>query len=680
MTLPGLRDWIFSIKTFISAMLALFIALRLGLDRPYWAMATAYMVSQPLTGAMRSKGLYRFIGTFVGAIAAVLLVANLVNAPVLLVAAMSLWTGVCLFFALLDRTPRAYVFMLAGYTAAIIGFPAVSAPQGIFETALVRVEEITLGIMCSTIIGMIILPRPVGPVIIARLDAWFAVARDWICAVLAGHRDEDAARTARRAMAGASVEVGMLVTHLAYDTSLLQTATRPVSVLQRRMMFLLPVIVGIGDQLALLQKLGALTSETQALSDRLVSWLRSGGDESEEETARMQDTIARATPRVTADADWGTILLASLMFRLGELADIAHDVHALRRQVMMGSPSLPALALPRGIAPDATRYRDYGMALLSAFAVTIAVGLVCSFWIASAWPDGATAAMMTAILCTFFAAQDDPVPAILGFLYATVIAIVIDTVYLFAILPLVTGFEMLVIGLAPTFLVLGAMIAMPVTFMVGLAIAVNGASMLALTDTYDANFADFTNTSLAAIAGMATAATVTAIIRSVGAEWSTRRIRRAGWRDIARAASRRGAIERPALAALMLDQLGDLTTRLAASDLRADILFRGAVRDLQLGLNVVDLERESPDLSPQARSQVQEMLDGIEEYYRTRVPEPPDDDLRSRIDRAIAAVVATPVRQLAPMLMQLVGIRYSLFPEAPIHKVPAPADTLEAAQ
>ena len=53
--LPSWRDWMFSVKTFAGAMLALWIALRIGLDRPYWAMATAYIVAQPLTGAMRSK-------------------------------------------------------------------------------------------------------------------------------------------------------------------------------------------------------------------------------------------------------------------------------------------------------------------------------------------------------------------------------------------------------------------------------------------------------------------------------------------------------------------------------------------------------------------------------------------------------------------------------------------------
>ncbi len=680
MTLPGLRDWIFSAKTFVSAMLALYIAFSLGLDRPYWAMVTTYIVSQPLSGAMRSKAVFRFIGTLLGAAAAVALVPNLVSAPALLVAAAALWTGTCLFFALLDRTPRSYVFLLAGYTAAIIGFPSVNTPLDIFQTALVRLEETVLAIICSTVIGTVILPRPVGPVIIARLDAWFAVARDWIFAVLAGRRDEETARAARRAMAGASVEVGMLVTHLAYDSSLLQVATRPVSVLQRRMMLLLPVIAGIGDRLALLRGAGALTAQTRELLDQFANWLRSGGDASEQETARMQDAIARATPGVTKDADWSTIVSASLMGRLAELADIAHDVRALHRQVLTGSARLPALRLARGLGPDATRYHDYGMALLSAFAAMVAIGLVCGFWIATAWPDGASAALFAAVLCSFFAAQDDPVPAILSFSYCTAIAIIIVAVYLFAILPMVNSFEMLVLALAPTFLILGVLIARPATFIVGLATAANASALLALTDTYHAAFADYVNTALASLSGMAAAATVTAIMRSVGAAWSTRRLQRAGWRDIARAASRWGTIERPALAALMLDQLADLTMRLAASDLHADLVFRDALRDLRIGLNVLELEHESPDLLPQARASLQAMLDGIDEYYRKRAPESPDATLCAHIDEAIAAVIAAPSRLLAPVLMHLVGIRYGLFPDAEHYRAAVPATALEGSR
>src|SRR6516165_5463489 len=184
--LPSGRDWIFSAKTFAGAMLALWIALRMGLDRPYWAMATAYIVAQPLTGAMRSKAAYRFYGTMLGATATLVLIPNLVDAPVLLIAGLSLWVGGCIYFAVLDRTPRSYVFLLAGYSAALIGYPLVDTPGTVWDVVLSRVEEIALGIVCTTVIGSVVLPIPLGPALTSRLDNWIQNAAVWTVNVLSG--------------------------------------------------------------------------------------------------------------------------------------------------------------------------------------------------------------------------------------------------------------------------------------------------------------------------------------------------------------------------------------------------------------------------------------------------------------------------------------------------------------
>ena len=107
-----------------------------------------------------------------GAVACLALIPNLVDAPVLLIATLSLWIGGCIYFAVLDRTPRSYVFLLAGYSVAFIGFPIVDAPDTVWDVVLARVEEITLGIVCTTVIGSIVFPIPLGPALTARLDNW----------------------------------------------------------------------------------------------------------------------------------------------------------------------------------------------------------------------------------------------------------------------------------------------------------------------------------------------------------------------------------------------------------------------------------------------------------------------------------------------------------------------------
>src|SRR5689334_23509560 len=155
-------------------MLALYVAFSLDLPRPYWAMLTVYIVAQPLSGMARSKGVYRAAGTLAGAAFAVLAVPNLVTAPEILCLALAGWLALCLYLSLLDGTPRAYAFMLAGYTAAIIGFPSVNDPSAIFDTAVSRVEEITIGILCTTVLSELVFPERVGSLLVRRLNAWFA--------------------------------------------------------------------------------------------------------------------------------------------------------------------------------------------------------------------------------------------------------------------------------------------------------------------------------------------------------------------------------------------------------------------------------------------------------------------------------------------------------------------------
>ena len=79
MKLPAFsrEEILFSAKSFAAAMLAMYVANRAGLPRPFWAMLTSYVVAAPIAGNVRSKALYRFCGTLLGCTATVLIVPAL---------------------------------------------------------------------------------------------------------------------------------------------------------------------------------------------------------------------------------------------------------------------------------------------------------------------------------------------------------------------------------------------------------------------------------------------------------------------------------------------------------------------------------------------------------------------------------------------------------------------------
>src|ERR1700712_933221 len=184
MNMPGLRAWVFSIKAFIAAGLALYIAMWIDLPRPYWAMTTVYVVAQPFAGPTLSKAMYRLCGTVLGGIGAVVLVPALSTSPELLTLGLALWCGLCLFLSLTDRRPHSYIFVLAGYTAAIVGFPSVDDPGAIFTTAIARVQEIGLGVICASVVGCLVFPQAVSGTSAAGVRTWLGHASQWAQEVL----------------------------------------------------------------------------------------------------------------------------------------------------------------------------------------------------------------------------------------------------------------------------------------------------------------------------------------------------------------------------------------------------------------------------------------------------------------------------------------------------------------
>jgi uncharacterized membrane protein YccC len=141
--------WVFVLKALVAAFLALGIALTLDLPQPRTAMTTVFIVMQPQSGAVLAKSFYRIGGTLVGLVATLVLVALFAQHSELFLGALALWTGICTAGAARNRNFRSYGFLLAGYTAALIGIPAAQQPDGAFLAALTRASEVTLGVLCA---------------------------------------------------------------------------------------------------------------------------------------------------------------------------------------------------------------------------------------------------------------------------------------------------------------------------------------------------------------------------------------------------------------------------------------------------------------------------------------------------------------------------------------------------
>ncbi|MEN4922904.1 FUSC family protein [Achromobacter spanius] len=679
MKLPNVRETIFSLKSYLSAIMALYLAYSIGLPRPFWAMTTAYVVAQPWSGAVRSKALYRLVGTFIGSAATVYMVPRLSNSPVVMTGAMVLWVGACLYMSVLDRTPRSYLFMLAGYTAAMIGFPSVTDPSLVFDTALARVEEISLGIVCATLVHSIVLPRGLAPALTLQLDKAVRDARNWMHDTLSGknaeQRDKD-----RRVLANDITQLRLLSTHVPFDTSNLRWTAGAVRAMQDQISALTPAVSAVEDRMRALQADGQeLPAPVQALLSDISEWINAGAQASHETAVRLRAAVTRLTPGIDSRSTWRDALLASLMTRLRELIDTYDECLALRRDIRAGLQGAPVRASRPARDPNSALHRDHGMALLSALAAGLAISVCCAFWIGTAWSNGATAALMAAIFSCFFASQDNPVPGIMQFLTYTVYSIPLSALYLLGIMPAIHSFEMLALSMLPTAFVLGIFIARPASAGKAMAMLFGFLGTMALQDTNTADVVSFIDTQVAQCMGVATAAIIAAIFRTVSADWSARRIQAANWKDLATLAGSPRAPSRHTYTARMLDRIGLLQPRLALAKRPDDVVAADALKDLRVGRDITELQRARRHL-PMAEPTIQPVLNSLAQFFRVRSSgrtHEKSPEFLAQIDRALSSVAATPQGPSARdrAVVALVGIRRAFFPEAPDYQPAHP--TLE---
>jgi uncharacterized membrane protein YccC len=674
------RMVIFSLNTFAAALLALYIAFSIGLPRPYWAMLTAYITAQPLSGAVRSKAVYRILGTLLGAAVTVALVPALDDSPALLSLALALWVGFCLFVSLLDRTPRAYAFMLSGYTAAIIGFPSVEDPGAIFGVAVTRVEEIGLGIICASLFHSLVFPSSVANALVGRIDGVLADASGWVRDALQGVRTEETDRERRR-LAADSTELHVLASHLPFDTAQFRPTTQAVRALRDRLSLVPPVATAVEDRL---EALGAPGHPLDAELRRLVAEAQAfaaaeGPDITSGDADRLIQACQDLQPRLQADSDWPTLLKASLLHRLAQLIDALRDCRDLRAYVREPTrqppPRLAALISARARRP---LHRDYGLALLSGGAAALATAFCCLFWIMTSWTDGSSAPLWAAVLCCLYATQDDPAPGIFTFTIYMTLALPLAGFYLFGILPAIDGFTALGLCMAPTLLTIGYFLADPRKSQRAFAVVWGFTGALSLTETFHANLANFINTSMAQIFGVLVALVVTRLFRSVGAEWTAWRILRSGWRDLALLARASVKPDRLAWTNQMLDRLGLLTPRLALAAADQRLAAADALNDLRIGLNVVDIQLARPTVGPRADAAIGGLMETLEGHFRAQAAGPSaqvDGRLLGQLDVAIGEVAASPPRpESHAAAIGLTGLRRSLFPAAPAYQpLPEPA-------
>src|SRR6202011_3115223 len=140
---------------------------------------------------------------------------------------------------------------------------------------------------------------------------------------------------------------------------------------------------------------------------------------------------------------------------------------------------------------------------------------------------------ITAVLCSFFAAADDPTPMARTLTVWFLVAFPLSVLYEFAILPAVDGFVMLGAVLFPILFTIGFFFARPQSALKALAVALGLSAGLALQPTFISSFPAFMNAYIALLVGCIFGLVGMNLARVLPVQSVIRRILRAGWKRAA---------------------------------------------------------------------------------------------------------------------------------------------------
>jgi uncharacterized membrane protein YccC len=499
---------LFALRLWAAVCLALFVAFWLELDNPFWAGTSAGIVCQLQLGASLRKGWFRMIGTVVGATIIVVLTACFPQDRIAFLALLAFWCGLCAFAATMLRNFASYSAALAGYTAAIIAADNLGATGGassdVFLLAVTRASEICIGIACA---GIVLAGTDLGGAqrrlaesfanlaaeIMGRFGRMLALAETQLPDTKAERRE-----LVRRVIALDPIIDQTLgeSSHIRYHSPILQTALYGL-------FRVLDGWRGVATHLGRLPEaarrqgadiiLGSLPSEFRSALEAgsPALWIADplALHRVCKEAVRILVVLRADTPSLRLLVDETARMLVGILHVLDGLA------------LLVDVPHHPSPG-PYGFRLSEP---DWLPALINAARAFLAIGAVELFWVATAWPNGASAIVFVAVLLLLLSPKGDlAYGGSLAFALGIAGAVISAAAIKFATLPALQTFPAFCVALGLFFLPAGFAMAasrQPAVAAVLTAMTFNFIPLLAPTNEMNYDTAQYYNSALAIVVG-----------------------------------------------------------------------------------------------------------------------------------------------------------------------------------
>lgn len=563
---PSRLDIIFACKTFVAGMLALFISFELDLINPMWSIGTVLIIASPYSGMVSSKCIYRLVGTAAGAIIALLLTPHFINTPWLFTIILALWVGFALYISLLDRTPRSYVFMLAGYSTAMIVYNAITYVDtyNIFDIALARVLEISVGVISTAVVSATFFPVHVGAMIKQRVIKTLQDLENIFEKLISAQDTNQNYTQILGVITRDASDIHALAVHLAYEKGELQGMTKPLQEMLHQVSLVVANLVAMSQRIKQLEQM-PLTTLAPRLSQLRQQTLQFLNQEKQLTADNLRDLPPQFEQDFSeliamASSEQKTVLAALKMDVRHFIANML-AVKLLWQQIQKGHKEIPS-----EITTITTKYpslhRDHGIAVRGGISAVLITFIVTGAWILSGWKAGFMMAQMGAITACILTALDNPVPVLRIFIWGSIVSAGLVFIYAFGIFPHITHFWQLALVLFPIFLVAVSMMANQMLMPIGMVLGINTMMGLNLHNKYSMDAVSYLDSSFAMILGVLVSLIVIDLVRAVSPDTSATRILSLHYQAMRQALTLSYGIDFKIHLRSMLDRVGVLNSKM----------------------------------------------------------------------------------------------------------------------
>ncbi|MDV7458349.1 FUSC family protein [Acinetobacter baumannii] len=629
---PSKLDLIFAIKTFIAGMLALFVSFELDLINPMWSIGTVLIIANPYSGMVSSKCVYRLLGTVGGAIIALTITPHLINMPWIFTVVLSLWVGFALYVSLLDRTPRSYAFMLAGYSTAMIVYNAITYidQYNIFDIALARVLEISIGVISSAVVSATILPMHIGSAIKQRVTKTLKDTENLFANLLNADQQQNNTQLLA-AITRDTTDIHALAVHLSYEKGELHGMTKPLQEMLHQMSMVVANLVALSERIKQLQELNFIESHSdklKQLSGHVIHFLEQKDQMTDENILQLPDEFENDFLNLNDSAsEHQQVLLAAMKMDVRHFISNVLAVKVLWQRIKQGNKEIPD-----NITPMTTTYpslhRDHGVAVRGGISAVLITFIVTGVWILSGWKAGFMMAQIGAVTACILTALDNPVPVLRIFIWGSVASAVLVFIYAFGIFPHVTTFWELGLVLLPMFLFAVSMMANQALMPVGMVLGINTMMGLNLHNAYSMDAVSYLDSSFGMVMGVLVSLVVIDVVRAMSPDTSANRILALHYRAMRQAIYIPYGIEFKVHLRGMLDRVGVLNTKMVQSEeikksIQQALVESSAIIDLS---RLQELANQVP-ISSELAHHIGRLQQDLDELFRAKENEKGESDV-----------------------------------------------------